>query len=147
MASSIIQQNLKRLTKDINTSIRYKDLKYNSKVNENPAISQGSAVLNAYKIWLQSRKQDYHRQPNKAGFFDNLLNEYALEDASAELIKKDLIDQTKMKFPQVTVVACDVTLDKPGRGWKIKVVVKDNLTNMVGYDMAVNNESISVVSS
>ena len=57
------------------------DVTYNG-INEksifNTVIENGSAILNAYKIWLQSSADDYIRNYNYAGFFDDYLNRYPL---------------------------------------------------------------------
>ena len=130
---SIVARNVKKLGKSLKENINYVDVTYkgiNEKSIFNTVIENGSAILNAYKIWLQSSADDYIRNYNYAGFFDDYLNRYPFDESSIPA------------FPKVRILALDVHCDKVHRGWKLRAVVQDTLTGYIGLDMAVFKEYI-----
>ena len=61
---SIVARNVKKLGESLKENINYVDVTYkgiNEKSIFNTVIENGSAILNAYKIWLQSSADDYIR--------------------------------------------------------------------------------------
>lgn len=142
---SIVARNVKKLGESLKENINYVDVTYkgiNEKSIFNTVIENGSAILNAYKIWLQSSADDYIRNYNYAGFFDDYLNRYPFDESSIPAIKQELISVTEQKFPKVRILALDVHCDKVHRGWKLRAVVQDTLTGYIGLDMAVFKEYI-----
>lgn len=147
MASSVILRNLKQVGKNLEKNLNYVDLNYTgprdaSSGNPNIKLEGGSPILNEYKLWLRSGFNDYIRQPNKGGFFAYNLNNYPFDPSSESLIKNDLVAKTKELFPNISVLDCEVECLPVQRKWKVKVVVGDNTTGLIGADMATNGESI-----
>lgn len=147
---SIVSRNIKKLGEKFRENINYVDVTYKG-INEasvfNTVIENGSAVLNAYKIWLQSSKSDYIRNYGYAGFFDDYLNRYPFNDSSIPSIKEDLIAVTAEKFPRVRILGLDIICDRIKRGWKLRMIVQDTLTGYIGLDMAINKESLDVAAT
>ena len=136
---SIVARNVKKLGESLKENINYVDVTYkgiNEKSIFNTVIENGSAILNAYKIWLQSSADDYIRNYNYAGFFDDYLNRYPFDESSIPAIKQELISVTEQTFPKVRILTLDVHCDKVPRGWKSRAVVQDTFTGYTGLDKA-----------
>ena len=143
MASSVILRNLSQLEKSLQQNINYVDIDYRGpRDGYGTVLTKGSPLLNEYKIWLQSSKTDYIRDYGKGGFFAYNLNEYEFSSASEEKIEQDLIAATKAQFPSINIIACEVKCMSPKRYWKVKVVVSDKMTGLIGADMVKDGESI-----
>lgn len=85
------------------------------------------AVLNAYRMWLASRRGDYIREaPDESGYFQFSLNDkYSFESTNEALIKQDIINLTSQRFPLLRVIDCTVKANQMTRKWDIKVVIED----------------------
>lgn len=147
MASSVILRNLKQLQKSLQKNIDYVDLNYagvKTDSNGKPFIKlhYGDPILNEYKMWLRSGISDYIREPGKGGFFARNLNEYEFSPDSEEAIAADLKAKTKEIFPNINLISVEVKCTPSIRGWRVKVVVGDNITGLVSADMVSGGESI-----
>lgn len=135
---SVISRNIERLQTELTKDDHWVDITYKRVTGKPVIVRDGSAITNAYKMWLQSGSTDYHRRPGFGGFCENNLNRYAFEESSITAIQSDLVTATKMQFPTIEVLACTVQIDKPHRAWKIRVVVRETTTGVVGDDAATN---------
>ena len=135
---SVISRNIARLENELTKDDHWVDLAY-KKVDGKPVVlTDGRAVTNAYKMWLQAGSTDYHRRPGFGGFCENNLNRYPFNESSIPSITADLVAETKLQFPSIELLACTVDIDQPHRMWKIRVVVRDTVTGVVGDDAAQN---------
>lgn len=146
MGSAVIEKNIKRLIQSYTNDVKNIDLSYKETDAEVDTIEkiQGNAVLNAYKIWLQSSATDFHRNYGHAGFLDGGLKRYPFRKESEEPIKEELIALTAEKFPRVEIIALDVICDYSDKRWKIKLVVRDRLTGYVGAEQVFNGEQLEI---
>jgi|SRR5574344_309936 hypothetical protein len=91
-----------------------------------------NAILNAYRLWLNSDKYDYIREPDIGGLFQNHLNDKVqFSTKNEDKVKEILINLTNEVFPNIEIVECNVTAVINKRQWKIEVIVKDKTTDMV----------------
>jgi len=144
MSKSNIERNIKQIQQTLKSNLNYIDINYKGVDKYGFILQGGSAVINQYKIWLQSSGTDYHRQPGKAGFFDGQLNRYKFSPESEESIKTDLINETTTQFPNLEVIGLDIICMMKERKWSIKVAVKDKITGIIGIDDTGLNISVPV---
>ena len=101
------------------------------------------AVLNAYRMWLASRRGDYIREnPDDSGYFQYALNnKYTFEKSNEENVKNDIVRLTAERFPLIRLVDCQVKANQMTKKWEIKVIIEDlNSGNFVSME-----ESLDVV--
>lgn len=90
------------------------------------------AILNPYRMWLQSNRNDYIRQAGYGGLFQFALNDKVPFRKESEPTVRDLIvKESKEKFPELNIVDCKVEAIIPDRNWKIDIVVQDTYTNNI----------------
>lgn len=96
-------------------------------ITRSPIEKNSFAVLNAYRMWLASKRGDYIREaPDNSGYFQFALNnKYSFEKANEDNIKADLIRLTNERFPLLRLVDCKVNANFSTRKWEIKVVIED----------------------
>lgn len=105
------------------------------------------AVLNAYRMWLASRRGDYIREnPDDSGYFQYALNnKYTFEKANEENVKNDIIRLTAERFPLIRLVDCQVKANQMTKKWEIKVIIEDlksgNFVSMEESLDVVNKET------
>ena len=141
---TLLAKNFKKLSDQLNDTINYVDIDYN--IIE-PSTSQGLthtrttilrenyAILNAYRLWLQSRRYDYIRDPNFGGFFDNALNDrfqFNIENESA--VKTALLNESAEKWPDITILDIEVKCNLGKRSWDIKILAQDKNTKLILAD-------------
>lgn len=138
MASSIIERNLKELSSSLTKNINYSDLNYRAGDDDvkTPSLSLGKPVLNAYKMWLQSRKTDYIREPDAGGMCYDLFREYPFVEESGPLIEAEIRQKTAMYYPDVNILKLDIKCNMAKRSWEINIVVSDTTTGLVALDEA-----------
>lgn len=144
MASSIIARNIKQLEKSLQKNIDYLDLDYRG-VDPDVAeieLSKGSAVLNAYKMWLQSRSTSYIRNSGYGGFLTENIHRYPFTTESEEIIETDLRALTTEEWPEIELLECEVHCMSPAKYWKVRVAVRDRITNLIAYDMYLTDNTI-----
>lgn len=96
-------------------------------ITRNVVEKNSFAVLNAYRMWLASRRGDYIREaPDESGYFQFSLNDkYSFESANENLIRQDIISLTSQRFPLLRVIECTVKANYATRKWDIKVIIED----------------------
>ena len=124
----------------------YVDIDYDVGTGKYSAVIKGGgAITCSLRLWLQSKKYDYHRRPGFGGFFGNLLNDrYVLAVENEERVRAELVDEVNAKFPDVTVIAAEVKADLPKRAWIVRLVVQDLKTNVIADDLAASKEGILI---
>lgn len=146
MSSSIIERNLAELSSAMAANISYTDLSYKPLGKDGIALSLEKPILNAYKLWLQSGKRDYIREPNKGGIFSNMLREYPFDPSSEPLVETLIRQTTETEYPSIKLLDVKVKCNRKERKWEIAVVVSDKLTGLVSFeDMANMNFSIDAI--
>jgi hypothetical protein len=132
---SILKKSLPVLKKAMNDSINFVDLDYevlpDHKTTRSTIMRDDRAIANAYRLWLQSNKNDYIRNPGFGGFFDNSLNDrFKFSPDSEDGVKTALIARTKELWPDLVVIDCEVKCNLARRNWFIKIMIADKNTGM-----------------
>ena len=101
------------------------------------------AVMNSYRMWLDSKRGDYIREnPDESGYFQFALNnKYLFEKANEENSKNDIIRLTGERFPLIRLVDCSVTANYGTMQWDIKIAIED----LKSGNFAVVDESLDAV--
>ena len=90
------------------------------------------AILNPYRMWLQSKKTDYIRQKNWGGFFEFALNDKVqFKTENESVVREMIISQSNEKFPDLTILDCKVKAIIRDRNWDVEIVVQDKYSNNV----------------
>lgn len=153
---SLVQRNLKRLEKTLKKNITYIDLNYKgavTKENSRTALSEpieltaGSPVLNAYKMWLQSRSTSYIRNAGFGGYVAETIFNYPFTKDYEEVIASDIQNLTVEYWPNIDLLSVEVKCMAPKKYWEIKVSVRDKLTNLAAYDMYILNDTITALAA
>lgn len=91
------------------------------------------AILNPFRMWLQSKKTDYIRQKGWGGLFQYQLNDRVrLHPNNEETVRELIISQAEEKFPELSIIDCKVEADVPNRNWKVDIIVQDKYSNGFG---------------
>lgn len=91
-----------------------------------------NALLNSYRLWLQSRPGDYIRDKDTGGMFTYALNDKVpFREDSIETIKEMVMTDTRRIFPELAVLSVDVKRIVETRTWDISIAVQDTLTDNV----------------
>jgi len=147
MESSVILRNLNQLEKSLQKNIDYQDLNYegvDASSPDNIELRKGSPVLNALKMWLQSRSTSYIRNADYGGFLTETIHEYPFNADSEPLIKSELIKQAAAEFPQAEIIQCEVKCMAPKPYWYVKVAVRDKITGLFAADDYIYGKDASV---
>lgn len=145
MASSVIIRNLKQLNKSLQKNIDYVDLDYRGvceDLGSDIEVTKGSVVLNAYKMWLQSRSTSYIRDAGYGGFLTEDIFNYEFSTESEAQIVADLKALTVEQWPDIELLECEVHCMAPAKYWKVRVAVRDKITNLIAYDMYLADNTI-----
>ena len=144
MANSIIARNIKQLEKSLKKNIDYLDLDYRGVDKDvgDIELTRGSVVLNAYKLWLQSRSTSYIREAGFGGFFTENIHKYDFVPESEPIIERDLRAVTQEEWPDIELMEVEVKCMAPKKYWKVRVAVRDRITNLLAYDMFLTDNSI-----
>ena len=126
--------------------IDYIDIDYNAIV-PNPGTSQGLtktrtrilhgdyAILNAYRMWLQSRKYDYIRAPNFGGMFDSALNDkFPFSVESEGSVESYIISETASHWPQIKIIEVKVVAELSKKNWLIHIIAQDKESGLILRD-------------
>jgi hypothetical protein len=148
---SLLIKNINDLSKKMDNTISYIDLDFELKRPENDpwtthtrsmVCKNDYAILNAYRLWLQSKHYDYIRNPDFGGFFENNLNDkFAFTPENEGAVAQALINESNAKWPDIIVLGVDVKCDLKNRAWIVNVTCQDKGTNMV---FGTNEVAISV---
>jgi hypothetical protein len=136
---SILATEVKAMSRALGDSVKYVDVDWevipsNSKY---PSVCRDErAILNAYKIWLQSGAFDYIRNPNFGGFFDNALNDrFQFSPDNEEAVASALAAETATKWPDINLVVVKVKCIYNDRRWEVRVVVQDKKSGAISAEM------------
>jgi hypothetical protein len=142
----VTKEQFSKLQRGFDKNANYVDIDYDVGTGKYSAVIKGGGAITAsLRMWLQSKKSDYHRRPDFGGFFGNLLNDrYALSPDNEESVRTELVAEINAKFPDVTVVAAEVRADMSKRGWIVRVVVQDLRTKILADDLATSNEGLLI---
>jgi len=141
MTNSILAQQIGELQRAVGERISYFDIDWevipsNPSPRRTTVLRNERAIINAYKIWLLSKKDDYIRNPGFGGFFDNNFNgRFKFSPSSEEPIKQALIEETNAKWPDIELLSVHVKCAVDIRRWKVKVAVMDRHTRLVDTSM------------
>jgi hypothetical protein len=141
------KSQINSLQRGFDKNSNYLDINYEVLDSRYPTVLKGGiTITSALKMWLQSKRNDYHRNPGFGGFFDNMLNDrWTLSPDNEEEIKSNLILSIEKKFPEIKVIAADVRCDLVRRSWIVKLIVQDLRTNQIMDDMAIKGEGLSIL--
>lgn len=91
-----------------------------------------NALLNSYRLWLQSKPGDYIRSKDTGGMFAYALNDKVqFLDSSIEEVKSLVVQKSNEMFPDLYIVDCSVKRVVADRNWDITIIVQDKLTDNV----------------
>lgn len=135
-------QNIEALRASLKESVSYIDVRYND-IDEYGSITaeNGKAVINKFKIWLQSGKYDYHRNPNLGGFMETHVVKKPLTEESCRQIEANLKAEAFKHFPDITILNVQCNCNLVRRRWEIRVAVLDNKTGILDESMFSENGS------
>lgn len=89
-----------------------------------------NALLNSYRLWLQSRPGDYIRSPDLGGMFTYALNDKVqFTEENEDVVKNLVVSKSNEVFPDLTIVDCTVKRVLKDRNWDITITVQDKLTD------------------
>lgn len=141
MFKSLLARDLGDLGNSLDKKIKYVDIDFDVKRHEQDPWTTKTrstfckddyAILNAYRMWLLSKKYDYCRSPSFGGLFGDRLNDKVTFSVDNEEVVKDLIkNQTAEKWPDITLIDVEVTADIPTRQWKVRILAQDKGTKLV----------------
>ena len=90
------------------------------------------AILNPYRMWLQSKRDDYIRQKGWGGMFQFALNDkVTFRKENEAQVREILLAESKDRFPDLDIIDCTVEAVIPDRKWDISVTVQDPYTGNV----------------
>lgn len=91
-----------------------------------------NALLNTYRLWLQSKPGDYIRNPSFGGMFAFALNDRVqFTEDNVATVKNLVITESNAAFPDLSIVDCQVKRIVDERCWDITIAVQDKLTDNV----------------
>jgi len=150
MNKSLLFKNIKDLHNKTNNAANYVDIDYDVKRPENDPWTTKTrsticrndyAILNAYRLWLQSGRYDYIRSPIFGGLFENNLNDRVQFGVAAEdTVRSIIIEESAQKWPDIIVVNCEVRALVPQRQWWIKITIQDRNTKLIITDNEIRVE-------
>ena len=90
------------------------------------------AILNPYRMWLQSKRDDYIRKPKWGGLFQFALNDKVqFKTENEDVVRDMIISESNEKFPDLNIIDCKVKAVIADRNWDIEIIVQDKYTNNV----------------
>lgn len=145
MISSVMLQNIEALKSSLKENVSYIDVRYND-IDEYGSITveNGTAVINRFKIWLQSSSTDYHRNPELGGFMEKYVVKKPLTEDSCRQIEANLKAEAFKYFPEITITDINVSCNLVKRRWEIRVSVLDNKTGILDESMFSDNGSFII---
>lgn len=111
-----------------------------------PTTAYRGALLNVTKLWLLSSKYDRVRKPDWAGFFDDRLRRYPMNDEGATQVQNDLKAAIKDKVQDIYISNVTATPLLVERGWDVGVTSIDMSTG-VATDTSNSNAGLNFIIS
>ena len=97
------------------------------------------ALMNTVKLWLLSSKWDRIRKPGWAGFFDNRMGRYTMNEDGAAQATQELSEAFKGKIPGVVLSDIHMKPKLVESGWEVGVSAVDTETGVyASYKEATN---------
>lgn len=93
-------------------------------------LTKVEALVNAFKLWLFSKKGDFGRKINLGGPLDFILNK-PITSETTELIRKTLVDLISTKYLDMTVNNVLIEENKESRSYKITVILIDYVNKFI----------------
>jgi hypothetical protein len=141
---SLLIKNIKDLSQKMGETISYIDLDYDLKRpasdpwtthTRSLVCKNDYAILNAYRLWLQSKHYDYLRNPEFGGFFENNLNDkFAFTPDNEQAVAQALVNESAAKWPDIVILECKVTCNYKDREWIVHIIAQDKGTLLVIQD-------------
>lgn len=93
------------------------------------------ALLVSYKMWLNSKRFDYIREPGFGGHFYNLLRDVAELSVDNESNVEEFIRmKTAENFPLLNLIDVKATANVTKHNWTVRIIVQDKVTDMLLTD-------------
>ena len=136
MVSSSIAKQISSLSKSIKDQINYFDVNFKD-IDSNGSIlvKDLACVTQAFKIWLMSDMNDYHRRPSMGGFLVRNVIKRPLSADNAKVIESLLIKETGEVFPTINILKCEVTANMARRRWEVRVAIQDKRSGLIDASM------------
>ena len=141
---SLLAKKMSRLNNSLNNSINYVDIDFDVKRDANnpwttrtrsTIVRNDYAILNAYRLWLKSKRYDYVRAPDFGGLFGmNLNDRVQFSEDNCDTVKAIIYEETAAKWPDITIIDCHVKAILHKREWWIKIIAQDKGTRMILSD-------------
>lgn len=138
MFKSLLARDLNELSNSLDQKIKYVDIDFDVKntgwttKTRSTFCKDDAAILNAYRMWLLSKKYDYCRAPGFGGLFGDRLNDKVTFSVENEPVVKDLIiNQTAEKWPDITLIDVEVKAIIEKREWYIRIMAQDKTTKLI----------------
>lgn len=132
MANDFLLGKVKKLLEKPESEINVLDIDHDVFLDKWDTVSRSTveknhyARLNAYRMWLKSKKYDYNRRPDVGGLFSNNLNDVApLAPENEQLVKDLIVSETNKQFPLLKVLDCQVKAHVAERRWEVKIRILD----------------------
>ena len=124
--------------------INYLDIDYDPRTPEasqgltktrSPVLRGQYAILNAYRLWLQSRRNDYVRAPEFGGIFDANLNDVAqFRPENSQVVEDYIVNKSNQNWPQIEILSIDVKAIVSERRWRIHLIILDKGSGLMMED-------------
>ena len=139
MFKSLLARDLNELSNSLDQKIKYVDIDFEVKNKEgwttrtrSTFCKDDAAILNAYRMWLLSKKYDYCRAPGFGGLFGDRLNDHVTFSVDNEPVVRDLIiNKTAEKWPDITLLDVEVKANIPNREWYVRILAQDKTTKLI----------------
>lgn len=132
MANDFLLKKVKNLLEKPESEINVIDIDHDVFLEKWDTISRSTieknhyARLNAYRMWLKSKKYDYIRRPEVGGLFANNLNDVApLTEENESLVRDTIISESNKQFPLLKILECVVKAHPAEKRWEVKIKVLD----------------------
>lgn len=109
-----------------------------------PQNSYRDALLNVTKLWLLSGKYDRVRQPHWAGFFDDRLRRYPMNEEGARAVEKDLLQAIHGKIHEVLISDCVAKPNLVERSWDVALTSTDTTTQTSTVNLSQQQKSVTI---
>jgi hypothetical protein len=141
MVHSILGKESNSLRNQLTNNVNFVDFDYDGestflradKTWKRPLVCyDAKAILNAYRMWLQSHKGDYIRQPDFGGLCDSCFNDVAAFTKDNETVVRDtILGATAEQWPALEVLKCEVKCMYPQRYWHVTISVMEKGTKLI----------------
>lgn len=96
-----------------------------------PQIAYRDALLNVVKLWLLSSRWDRVRKPDWAGFFDDRLQRFPMNETGARQLEQELSQTLLDKIKNVVISETTATPKLSDRSWDVGLTALDTQTKII----------------